>query len=149
MGCMPEPDWTRTSINKGYPIVYCPTHPNAYSNRYVFVHRIVYERHIGRFLKRHEIVHHKNGNKLDYRIENLELTNHTDHARHHAMQFPAVMVTLICPGCVKPFTRERRKTHLSDRSKRRTFCSRHCNGAYTARTRRSRSQKRAKSSVSY
>jgi hypothetical protein len=138
MGCMPEPDWTRVSINKGYPIVYCPTHPNAYSNGYVFVHRLVYERHTGRFLKRHEVIHHKNENKLDYRVENLELTNHSEHGRHHMNNRPAAMVTLDCPGCTKPFTRERRKTHLADKSKRRTFCSRRCNGSYTVRTRKVR-----------
>ena len=73
----------RKRTPKGYIQLCIKSHPNSDIQGYIFEHRVVMEMKIGRYLKHGEIVHHKNENKHDNRIENLELMEHGEHSSMH------------------------------------------------------------------
>ena len=59
----------------GYVMIYKPNHPNTTKKGYIGEHRFVMSEYLRRPLNKFENVHHKNGNRQDNRIENLELWN--------------------------------------------------------------------------
>jgi len=59
----------------GYVMIYKPDHPNTTAKGYIGEHRFAMSKHLKRPLNEFENVHHKNGNRQDNRISNLELWN--------------------------------------------------------------------------
>lgn len=71
----------------GYQAVLSPTHPFTNKNKYIYHHRLIMEKHIGRYLKPREVVHHINSDPSDNRIENLMLfSSHSEHQKFHNAQ---------------------------------------------------------------
>lgn len=71
-------------INRsGYREVYKPEHPNAMEDGYVLEHRFIMSEHLGRPLTADEVVHHKDENKLNNDINNLEVMSRGEHSRLH------------------------------------------------------------------
>lgn len=108
-----NPRWSggrRMDVN-GYILIYKPDHPHCQIRGYIFEHRLVMEKKIGRYLDQEEIVHHKGikypmndvRNKSHNIEKNLELISkkqhsliHNPHRNHHPNYS-------ICPVCNKKF----------------------------------------------
>jgi hypothetical protein len=79
-------DWERKEKRvdkRGYVRVLLPYHPRSFSGGWVYEHRLVLERELGRLLKRGEQVHHISENKQDNSPENLFLCRNDQHLRAH------------------------------------------------------------------
>lgn len=82
-----NPNWNggQTITKLGYSMTLAPNHPFVNKMRYVMTHRLIMEKHLGRYLDPKEVVHHIDGNKLNNDISNLELlTSQNHHCQIHS-----------------------------------------------------------------
>lgn len=119
-------------IHKGdYLYALVPDHPYATKNGYVLLHRVVLENHLGRLLDKSEVVHHKDGNKLNNSVDNLEVLTQSEHAKIHAKVKHTQLYSYVCPECGITF--EKRFKLSYEPRKYGVFCSRKCSGRFSAR----------------
>ena len=81
-----HPRWNSGALlnEEGYKLVRVgTTHPWADPNGYVYEHDLIMCSAIGRPLRVGEIVHHRNKDRLDNRLGNLELLTAAEHAKKH------------------------------------------------------------------
>lgn len=103
-----RPEEKRLSTS-GYFMFYRPGHPMADKAGRLMEHRLVMAEHLGRMLDACEVVHHKDGDRQNNAIENLELmSGHKEHAATHAQESELYQLRqqgkLRCSACkeVKP-----------------------------------------------
>ncbi len=115
-------------IKKGdYVYALVPDHPNATKSGYVLMHRVVMENHLNRLLDKDEIIHHKDENKKNNDISNLEITDIASHARLH--NYKGRKFKAKCSYCEEWFECPCNQ-RPEIKGQKLKFCSRSCNGKY-------------------
>ena len=91
-----------------------------YQGKYYSFHRWIWEKHYGKIPSGYEI-HHKNGDKLDNRIVNLECLTRGDHVKKHNKFILKDGVWFkLCRGC--DLYQEFELCFSKDGNKRRSRC---------------------------
>lgn len=71
--------------DRSYFSVLAPWHPFA-DRGYVYLHRLIAEAHLGRFLRPDEVVHHKDHNPENNHWANLQVMTQSEHFRLHRQE---------------------------------------------------------------
>lgn len=103
----------------GYMYCYNPSHPVANAAGKVMEHVLVITNQVGRMLRPDECVHHKDRDKTNNALSNLQLMTNSDHAKLHAEEdHGVVFVDRSCLSCKTLFQ--------TTSSSARKYCSSPC-----------------------
>lgn len=98
--------------------VYSPECPRAYSDGWALRAHVVWWMFSGSAHPRGTELHHKDENRLNDRIENLEMLTNSEHQRRHK---PLNLILLVCPYCRCEFSRHKSRVRYA-----KTYCSHDC-----------------------
>lgn len=107
-------------IDKGTGYMYCyaPNHYCSNGAGKVMEHTYVMAESIGRMLYDNECVHHKDRNRTNNKLENLQLMTMSDHMKLHAIEDRGYqMYEISCKNC---------KTIFFDSDSARIYCTPEC-----------------------
>lgn len=118
--------------NGNYILVLAPqSFPGKkYRNRYCLEHHLVYWQHFNVVPKNDEVIHHKNGDRFDNRIENLELISKKEHSSLHKKLNGRLYVDIKCPNCGTIFSIPYNQC-FKQKGSSYTCCSRNCGGSFS------------------
>ena len=122
--------------SKGYEQTKIPGHPLAQKSGYVMVHRLVWFESNGPIPEDH-VIHHKNGDRKDNRLENLELHSRSSHGREHWAESgldcagkAAEMAQAVCAFCGKEYPLKAWKVRQGIKRGWKSCCSMKCRSAF-------------------
>ena len=109
-----------TTMSNGYKYIHKPEHPNSDKKGYVKKCVLKMSNHLNRPLKKGEIVHHVDENKLNDSIKNLKIVTRSEHIYIHNPHRWKKQYSVECAGCGIIFMPKRPpRCKLS-------YCSREC-----------------------
>ena len=100
--------------NETYEYIYLPEHPKSHKDGCIYKHRYMMELLLGRVLDDDEIVHHKDEDRKNNNINNLEIKTNSKHISDH---MGGEIKECVCPIC---------NTNFLPKSKKIVYCSGKC-----------------------
>lgn len=95
-------------------------------------HRYIMENHLGRKLRKNELIHHIDGNPKNNDINNLQVMSWRNHALLHAKK--AETIEIKCSNCKNKFLiRKRRYNRVKKKGQKVFVCSKRCHGLMMAK----------------